>query len=499
MVAHASRARLATVDRAHANPMNSELGRKEAKAGRFTSRLVRVVLVAAGLVVAYLGFVKLERSRPTLELGRPITHVGERGEIVVVARDRGTGLARVEVALEVEGARFEIGAEEFPTVSWRGSGVAERVLDLRFAPREGKVPEGTATLVVRATDHSWLNFFFTRRSELAQPVEVDYSPPRVEVLTAQHYMRLGGSDMVVYRSSSDAVRTGVAVDGYWFPGEKGLFPDREIAVALFAVPHDLSTSARPKVVAEDAAGNRREVGFYVSVKPQSFRERTLEIDDRFLENVIPDLLRVNGLPPMQDLVAGYLEVNRNLRKASEERIREVCARSEPRPLWKEVFLRQPNSAPLSHFADRRSYSHDGKIIDQQTHLGFDLASLRMSPVAAGNDGKVAFADNLGIYGNTVILDHGLGLFTLYGHLSSIAVATGESVTRGQSVGQTGATGLAGGDHLHFSSMIRGIHVDPVEWWDPKWIRDHVTAKIEEFEKLGTDGVSAAVPAPSTGS
>ena len=122
------------------------------------------------------------------------------------------------------------------------------------------------------------------------------------------------------------------------------------------------------------------------------------------------------------------------------------------------------------------------MIDNQTHLGFDLASLRMSPVAAGNDGKVVFADNLGIYGNTVILDHGLGLFTLYAHLSSISVKVGETVTRGQAIGQTGATGLAGGDHLHFSAMVRGIHVDPVEWWDPKWITDHVKAKIEEFGK-----------------
>ena len=171
-------------------------------------------------------------------------------------------------------------------------------------------------------------------------------------------------------------------------------------------------------------------------------------------------------------------------------------------LWSEVFLRQPDSAPLSSFADRRTYKHDGTVIDSQTHLGFDLASLRQSPVVAENNGKVVFAENLGIYGNVVILDHGLGLFSLYGHLSSIGVAVGQSVQRGDSLGRTGETGLAAGDHLHFSIMVDGIHVDPIEWWDPKWVADHVTEKLKSFENPATTAAAGAPPAsappPETG-
>src|SRR5437867_11443585 len=115
----------------------------------------------------------------------------------------------------------------------------------------------------------------------------------------------------------------------------------------------------------------------------------------------------------------------------------MCRDSAPAPLWQDAFLRLPNSAPLSGFADRRTYVYDGKPIDQQTHLGFDLASLRGSPVPAGNTGRVVFAGPLGIYGNTVILDHGLGLFSLYGHLSEVGVATGTQVARGDPIGKTG--------------------------------------------------------------
>ena len=154
----------------------------------------------------------------------------------------------------------------------------------------------------------------------------------------------------------------------------------------------------------------------------------------------------------------------------------------------------PNSAPLSAFADRRTCIHNGAPIDHYTHLGFDLASLKLAAVPAAAAGRVAFVGPLGIYGTAVVLDHGLGLFTLYGHLSSTAVAQGASVGRGDTIGKTGDTGLAGGDHLHFSVMVRGIHVDPVEWWDTHWITDHVDARIAEFPRAGAGGTAPTTPA-----
>src|SRR5262249_7048185 len=147
--------------------------------------------------------------------------------------------------------------------------------------------------------------------------------------------------------------------------------DPEVAAALFAVPQDLTTSVRPKVVAEDAAGNRRETEFWVSIKPRVFAEKSLDVTDDFLKRKVPDLIDLNHLQPTEDLVAGYLDINRTLRKQSGGVIRKACAHSERRLLWSEVSLRHPDSAPLSSFADRRTYKHDGQVIDTQTHLGFD--------------------------------------------------------------------------------------------------------------------------------
>ena len=125
----------------------------------------------------------------------------------------------------------------------------------------------------------------------------------------------------------------------------------------------------------------------------------------------------------------------------------------------------------------RSYLYGGKRVDSQVHLGFDLASTARAAVPASNDGRVAFTGTLGIYGETVILDHGLGLFSLYGHLSEISVEEGQRVVRGAPIGRTGQTGLAGGDHLHFAMLVHGVFVDPLEWFDGRWIREHVEAKL----------------------
>jgi murein DD-endopeptidase MepM/ murein hydrolase activator NlpD len=476
--------------------------RRDSRVGGFLSRLGLWAGIAVVVAVAYLVWVKFEWSRPTGRLRQPLQVLGRHAEIALDVADRGTGLASVEVSIDAAGTRYQVLSETYPNASWRGSGIYEKAFTLPVAPRDAKMPEGPATLVVSAKDGSWLNLFRATPPLLTLPLQIDYTPPNVEALTSQHYMRLGGSDVVVYKVSKDAVRSGVAVERYVFPGTKGLLPDPDVAVALFAVPQDLTVGARPKIFAEDAAGNRRETDFWVSIKPRQFAERTLNVDDAFLQRKVPELLELNHLSPTDDLVAGYLEINRTLRQKSEETIRKVCSQSEPRLLWTEVFLRQPDSAPLSSFADRRTYKHDDKTIDSQTHLGFDLASLRQSPVIAENTGKVAFADNLGIYGNAVILDHGLGLFSLYGHLSSIGVAAGQQVQRGDSIGRTGETGLAAGDHLHFSIMVDGVHVDPVEWWDPKWVADHVTEKIRSFEHPTTQAPPAsgasAEPAPAEG-
>jgi murein DD-endopeptidase MepM/ murein hydrolase activator NlpD len=127
--------------------------------------------------------------------------------------------------------------------------------------------------------------------------------------------------------------------------------------------------------------------------------------------------------------------------------------------------------------DRLFYVYQGKEVDHQVHLGFDLASYTGTPIVSAARGSVLFADELGIYGNCVIVDHGMGVQSLYAHLSSISVEPGAVVEKEQELGRCGMTGLAGGDHLHFTMLINGVMVNPVEWWDQHWIDDRILRKL----------------------
>jgi murein DD-endopeptidase MepM/ murein hydrolase activator NlpD len=438
------------------------------------------------VILGVIGFlaVRGEPLAPTATLEPRVDVVGRATPLHIVARDRGTGLATVEVRLVPEGGPPAVVATEtFPRRSWFGSGVHEATLTPTVDATAAHVPEGRATLEVWASDHSW--FALLRRGpRYVQAVTVDLTPPTLEVEPGEHVARLGGSECVVYKVGPDTVRDGVEVGPRFFPGNAGVFIDPALRVALFALPQD-TPDAQPTVLAADAAGNARRLTFGVTITPRRFAEKMMPLSDEFLARKVPELLQANGLTSDGDLLAGYLRINRELRTATETRLRDICRDSTPRQVWDGAFVRLANSAPLSGFADHRSYVYQGKTVDQQVHLGFDLASLRASPVPAGNNGRVVFAGPLGIYGNTVVLDHGLGLFSLYGHLSTVAVAPGNDVERGATVGNTGDTGLAAGDHLHFSVMIHGVHVDPVEWWDAHWIRDHVESRLAAFPRAGS--------------
>jgi murein DD-endopeptidase MepM/ murein hydrolase activator NlpD len=435
------------------------------------------------IVVAVIGLLltRAEPFAPRAELDTSIDVIGRATPLKVTARDRGTGLAYVAVRLvPATGEPIVLAEERFPRTSFWGSGVHEATLTPTVDAGATRITEGPATLEVWAIDHSWLGRG-SGSPRATRRVTVDVTPPSLEVMSAERVMTVGGSEAVVYRVGADATNSGIEVGDEFFPGVPGLFTDATLRAALFAIP-DKTPEARPKAVAIDAAGNRRTLSVGAIVKARRFAEKTLTISDDFLNRKVPELLHANGLQDGDTLVAGYLRINRDLRAATEKRVHEICRESAPQQLWQGAFYRLPNAAPLSSFADRRTYLYDGKPIDHQTHLGYDLASLRGSPVPAGNAGRVVFAGPLGIYGNTVILDHGIGLFSLYGHLSQIGVSTGTTVDRGEPVGKTGETGLAGGDHLHFSMMIHGVHVDPVEWWDPHWIKDHIELRLNAFPR-----------------
>lgn len=458
---------------------------------------MRGALVLLGALVVLAGVVrwyKLEPGPPQVDFAQVGDPMGRAvsGDIVVRASGR-PGLRHVEVRLVANGQPISLFSEDFPS----SPRVTERRIALNTDLATTGAVEGPATLEVVADTYAWHILGGQRQAVASRNVTIDTTPPRVDVITTQNNMRLGGVSLALFRVSADATDVSVRVDPYAFPAIRGYFADPAVAMALFAVPQDLSVAARPTVRAVDAAGNATEVALPVAIKNRQFPERQLPIDDAFLQRKVPEILSKVGKPVPADLVQGYLVVNRDVRRESEEKLDALTARTADVPLWTGPFRRQTNAAPMSAFADRRSYVYKGETIDKQTHLGYDLASLKRAPVEATQAGVVLFAGYLGIYGDTVVIDHGFGVSSLYGHLSSIGVKEGQTVQAGEIIGQTGESGLAGGDHLHFSILLRGVQVDPLEWWDPKWMREHLTAQIASLPAAKPVAAVPAPPAPAT--
>jgi len=440
-----------------------------------------IVLALLGLIAVAGGFFlypRLEGDPPSLHISPTPEIVGKEASFTLLCEDRVAGLREIRAELIQEGGTFTLLAETYP------SGTHRVQKTLKVNPRSLGLQEGEVLLRVEARDRSW------RRGGNPKMLEarftIDTRPPSVGVLSRFHYINQGGAGLVVYRASEKLARSGVKVGELLFPG----FPvDDRGYVSFFAVPYDASPQTPIGLVAEDKAGNRSHTSFQYRIKPRKFRSDAIRVSGGFLRRVMPYFMeRDPGLKgnPLEV----FLRVNRELRKANEQKISELSRDTVPKIMWSGPFLRMDNAKPMARFADHRVYFNEGREIDRQVHLGEDLASLAMSVVKAANGGRVVFAGELGIYGNTVMVDHGCGLVSMYSHLSRMDLAPGQEVQKGQPLGLTGATGLAGGDHLHFSILVSGVYVNPVEWWDPHWVKDNVEDKLGLLE-TGQKSDSAA--------
>lgn len=350
--------------------------------------------------------------------------------------------------------------------------------------------EGPVTLEVWARDDVWRPLRFDDRPVASFPVTIDLTPPKLELLASTQYVSPGGVGLVAFRvtgASASEVRVGSLV----FPSYPMGAGDPPARIALFALPFNLPAGTPMTISTRDEAGNVAQRGIPSEVKPRAFRHDRIQLRDGFMQEKVAELLP--QYPPSQPILDGFLVINRDQRKQAEETKRKIGAGSADKPLWQGAFVQPRNTKVFANFAETRTYIYNGREVDTQVHYGYDLASTRQSPVPAANKGVVAFAGPLTIYGNAVILDHGLGLQTLYGHLSSIAVKVGDAVDKGQELGRSGATGLALGDHLHYEVLVHGISVTPLEWWDAKWIRDHVDKPLKAagLPEIGGSGDASA--------
>ena len=431
-------------------------------------KILLVVLVV--LVIALPVSLLLLSNGTVLKLDPPVVAIGTQTPIQVHIENP-HGVRRINGLIEQNGSRYPVfDVEQTPhrLMFWRRH-VAPQVKTFQVGKQQAPaLHDGKARLIIEAQSNDLRGSTDSIESE----VEIVSQPPRISADGAQHYINQGGSELVVFTPSGYVTESGVRVGKYTFRS----FPlpsQPAQRFSLFAYPWDLTGDVVPVAFARNPAGAEATARFWYKLFPKKFRARDLPIDDAFLEKV------VNQIDPggSGDLLTRFLKINSEMRRRNNQTLADLRLKTADKFLWSGPFLPLTNAAVESSFADKRSYIYKGKKVDEQVHLGFDLAVTLHVSVPAANDGRVVWADNLGIYGNCVVVDHGYGLQSIYGHLSELAVKPGDMVKKGQSLGRSGSTGLAGGDHLHFSMQVDGVQVNPIEWWDEHWIKDRILSKV----------------------
>ncbi|MCL5745002.1 MAG: M23 family metallopeptidase [Acidobacteria bacterium] len=381
------------------------------------------------------------------------------------------GVRRITAWVEQGGAHhkiFEQSASSHRVMFWRHHDAPGEVT---FEAGKNKAPalkDGKARMIVEAVS----NDFRGRSDRLEWEVEVATQPPRVQPDELQHYINQGGAELITFLPSGYWTDSGAKVREQHFrsfplPGKSGW------RFSIFPYAWDMPVETAPLVYATNPTGTETIGRFWFRIFPKKFRLREMDLSDAFLEKV------VNQIDPggQGDLLQRFLKINGELRRKNNQTLADLRWKTEEKVLWHGAFIHWGKEEAL--FADVRDYIYKGKKVDRQVHLGFDLPDLAHSPVNAANDGRVIYAGDLGIFGNCIVLDHGYTVQSIYGHLSEINVKVGEMVKKGQPMGRSGSTGLAGGDHLHFGMQVNGVQVNPVEWWDEHWIKDRILSKLNQ--------------------
>jgi hypothetical protein len=405
--------------------------------------------------------------------------------------DNPHGVRSATVTIEQDGKTWETTAATSPQRRFRiQRHVAPRDLTVNVGKQsDTTLHDGKARIIVTTVS----NDLRARTDSKSIDVDVMTAAPRVVADGFQHYINQGGSEMAVFTPSGAWTEAGVKVGdrafrSYPLPGHPGQY------FSLFAFSWDLPVDTPISVYASNPSGATAKTSFWYKVFPKKFRASTIPLESMNIDRIVNQIDTQNKI--QGDLVQRFVYINSELRKVNNKTLAGLRLQTEPKFLWTGAFLPMLDSTVESRFADTRTYTWQGKKVDQQVHLGFDLAKVAHSPIPASNDGRVIWAEDLGIYGNCIVIDHGFGLQTVYGHLSEFLVKKGDMVKKGQIIGKTGSTGLAGGDHLHFSMQVDGVQVNAVEWWDPHWVKDRVLSKMGE-DLAPSDTPAPAAPAPAT--
>ncbi|MBD3800875.1 MAG: M23 family metallopeptidase [Campylobacterales bacterium] len=358
-------------------------------------------------------------------------------------------------------------------------------LELQVPARTIGKQTDVVTLEVEVRDASRWNFFAGNRAVQRVTLKIDAHRPKVGIIANSYKITQGGSALVVFEAEDENLEELYVETSFGRRFKAEPFYATNYYVALIAWPVT-SERFRAYVIATDVAGNRAKAYIPLHLQEKQYHVSKIKLSDHFLNGKVSDLAQMYGAPANADMIERFRYVNETMRAQNEELIHNITSKvgeSQVDGFEQQPFYPLRNGQVVASFGDHRLYYYNGEKVSESYHLGLDLASVKMGKIKIQNPSEIVFADENGIYGNMPILAHGLGLYTLYGHCSNVNVTQGEHVDAGTHIANTGMTGYAMGDHLHFGVLVQGVEVRPEEWMDKQWIRLNVTDVIKEAKKV----------------
>lgn len=341
------------------------------------------------------------------------------------------------------------------------------------------------TMQIDVSDNSLWGFFTGNKISKKIKISIDNKRPEVSIISNSYQIEQGGAAAVVFKANDENLK-----ELYIQSDDNQIFKvspfiKENYYVALIAWEAN-KPNFRAYIIAKDKANNttKERIRYYITNK--TYKDSKIDLNDDFLDGKINDLVEQYSQNKITNKIEKFKFINETLRTNSEEIIYKLSKNISEIDFDNfdiKLFLPLKNSKKVADFADHRCYYYDNKKISCSYHLGMDLASILQADIVSSNDGKVVFAEDNGIYGISVLIDHGLGIYSLYAHCSSKFVNEGDNIKAGDMIAKTGATGLALGDHLHFSVLIQGIDVRPEQFQDKKWIKQNIIDIFEKAKKI----------------
>ncbi len=454
------------------------------KKNRSGGKIVTILLLIG--ILAGAGYIytapEFEREKPQIE-GADNVFWNRKDPLIITLKDN-VGLSSYELILSDGDKSVIVGQGPFPDHT------KAQTLSVKYPKSKVLNPKAKHfTLQVKVSDRSFWNMMQGNSATKTLKINVDYKRPNVNVLANSRMINQGGSALVVFQAEDENLdKLYVEANGNQFKPQP--YKKEGYYAALIAWPFTQDTFSA-KIIATDLAKNKRvtEIPFYH--KNPRYKTSQIKASDKFIDGKITDLASSDPeYADITDKLAKLKAINETMRLKNEDMIHALSKKVSDEMLdsWKmKKFYPLKNGAKVASYGDHRFYYYKTKdnVVSESYHVGYDLASTKMANIKVSNPGTVVYTDDNGIYGNMPMIDHGLGLYSLYGHCSQVLVKEGDEVNAGEVIAKTGTTGLALGDHLHFGMVVQGIEVRPVEWFDGKWIKKFIDNVFKEADTIIT--------------